>query len=392
MAKRRANGDGMIRKLPSGSWEGRIVVGHKENGSSIFRYVYSKTQKDLKIKLEKLMNEYKNVDLTEESNMLLSEWLSIWIEDEKMNLRMSTYTAYKSYINKHINPILGDRVISSITHKDIVSMYSYLKENGRLRYKEKGLSDSTVKRIHTTLHKALRIAVEKNMIPNNPSDGIKFPKKSTEMQVLNDEELQIFMKEVDKDEYWKDLFYLELATGLRLGEICGLRWEDYDESSGKLSIRRTVTKEKGKPYSTNEPKTEQSKRDIILPYVAREILNNRKKISGWIFPYYIGVNEPMHPNSVYKKLKEILKNANLPDIRFHDLRHTFATHAIANGVDIKTLSEILGHAKTSFTLDIYTHVTNDMKKRASELVGNIMGDVLGKELKPWQKEKVVTDF
>ena len=365
LSKRRANGDGMIRRLQSGTWEGRIVVGHKEDGSSIFRYVYAKTQKDLKTKLEKLKNEYKNADLTEDSTMLLSEWLMVWLEDEKINLRSSTYNSYMTYIKKHINPMLGDKVISSITHKDIVSLYNNLQN--------KGLSPTTVKRIHTTLHKALRIAAEKNMIPNNPTDGIKFPRiNHTEMRVLNDEELDTFIKEIDKDTYWKDLFYLELATGLRLGEICGLRWEDYDGS--KLSIRRTITKEKGKPYSTSEPKTEQSKRDIVLPYIATAILNNRKRETDWIFPYYLGVNEPMHPNCVYKALKKILKSANLPDIRFHDLRHTFATMALDGGMDIKTLSDMIGHATSSTTLNVYLHSTDKMKKEAANKIDSIFGN------------------
>ena len=379
LVKRRANGDGMIRKLKNGTWEGRIVVGHKENGSSIFRYVYAKTQKELKQKLQRQIEEYKNVNLTEDSNMLLSDWLDIWLEDYmKSTIRINTYNAYRQYIKNHINPVLGDKKISFIQTKDVMKLYSQLKDR---------LSNSTVKKVHAVLHKALKKAVEKNMIPHNPTDGIKLPKPNTaEMKVLNDEELKIFIKEVEKDSYWKDFFLTELATGLRLGEICGLKWEDYDD--GKLSVKRTALYEKGK-ILIGEPKTEQGKRQIMLPYTAQNILENRERISEWIFPYYEKTSEPMHPSCAYRKLKEILKKANLPDIRFHDLRHTFATHALANGVDIKTLSEILGHAKTSFTLDTYTHITDDMKKRASELVGNIMGEVLGKDLLPWQNG---TDF
>ena len=393
MSKRRTNGDGMIRKLSCGTWEGRIVVGHNQNGSSIFRYVYAKTQKELKQKLKKQLDDFKNVNLTEDSNMLLSDWLDIWLEKYMKNtLRANTYRSYNLYVKSYINPYIGERKISSITAKDVQDLYSFLKTEGSIKHKGQGLSDSTIKRIHNVLHKALKMAVENNMLPHNPSDGIRLKKPvSSEMKVLNDEEIQIFIKEVKKDEYWRDFFCIELATGLRLGEICGLKWEDYDESDGKISVIRTVYYESGK-ISVGEPKTEQGKRQIILPKAAQEILQNRKKISEWIFPYYDKTEEPMHPSSAYRRLKQILKSANLPDIRFHDLRHTFATHALANGVDVKTLSEILGHSKTSFTLDTYTHITDDMKKRASQLVENIMTDAIGKEILLCQNEKKAADF
>ena len=385
MSKRRTNGDGMIRKLSCGTWEGRIVVGHKQNGSSIFRYVYAKTQKELKQKLKKMLDDFQNVNLTEGSNMILSEWLDIWLNDcMKGIIRPNTYRAYKQYINSYINQTLGDKKISYIKTEDVIELYNHLKD--------RGLSNSTVKKVHAVLHKAFRIAVEKNMASNNPADGIKLTKPNTaEMKVLNDEQLKIFIKEIEKDSYWKDFFMIELATGLRLGEICGLKWEDYDEEEGKMSVKRTVIKEKGKPCSTGETKTENGKRQIILPKAAQEILQSRKKISEWIFPYYDKVNEPIHPTCAYRKLKQILKTANLPDIRFHDLRHTFATHALKNGVDIKTLSEILGHTQTSFTLDTYTHITDDMKKHASELVENIMTDAL-EGILLCQNEKTETDF
>lgn len=393
MSKRRTNGDGMIRKLSCGTWEGRIVVGHNQNGSSIFRYVYAKTQKELKQKLKKQLEDFKNVNLTEDSNMLLSDWLDIWLEKYMKNtLRANTYRSYNLYVKSYINPYIGERKISSITAKDVQDLYRFLKTEGSIKHKDKGLSDSTIKRIHNVLHKALKMAVENNMLPHNPSDGIRLKKPvSSEMKVLNDEEIQIFIKEVKKDEYWRDFFCIELATGLRLGEICGLKWEDYDESDGKLWVIRTVYYESGK-LSVGEPKTEQGKRQIILPKAAQEILQSRNKISEWIFPYYDKTEEPMHPSSAYRRLKQILKSADLPDIRFHDLRHTFATHALANGVDVKTLSEILGHSKTSFTLDTYTHITDDMKKRASQLVENIMTDAIGKEILLCQNEKTAADF
>lgn len=139
-----------------------------------------------------------------------------------------------------------------------------------------------------------------------------------------------------------------------------------------------------------EPKTETGKRKILLPPSTFHILKKRRETTfgKWIFPNPLKPENPVSPNVAYRKLKEILKKFNLPDIRFHDLRHTFATHAIANGVDAKTLSNILGHTNASFTLDTYTHITTDMQQNASDIVGSFMEDIFGKELKPWQKENV----
>ena len=130
-------------------------------------------------------------------------------------------------------------------------------------------------------------------------------------------------------------------------------------------------------------------RTIILPHSVTEILRRRKvdAISQWIFPDPVKPEDPVDPNAAYRRMKTLLQRAGLPSIRFHDLRHTFATHALTSGVDAKTLPGILGHTNASFTLDTYTHVTSDMQKQACGIVGGFMEDIFGKELKPWQESK-----
>ena len=170
---------------------------------------------------------------------------------------------------------------------------------------------------------------------------------------------------------------------MRRGEICGLRWEDFDAENGKLKIRRSVTKKKGGGLNIGETKTETGTRTIALPPSTAELLQRRKEtaLGEWIFPNIYKPEKPMHPDYAYHRLKTLLKQAELPLIRFHDLRHTFATHALAGGVDAKTLSGILGHTNASFSLDTYTHVTTDMQQRASNIVGGFMNDIFGEELK-----------
>ena len=157
---------------------------------------------------------------------------------------------------------------------------------------------------------------------------------------------------------------------------------------------RTLHSKEMGVFSLGATKTSKGTRAIILPQSIVELLRQRKKraVSQWIFPQPVSPELPMNPDSAYRRLKVLLKQAGLPDIRFHDLRHTFATHALTSGVDAKTLSGILGHTNASFTLDTYTHVTPDMRQQASGIVGGFMEDLLGKELKPWQEnEKMATE-
>lgn len=394
MAKRRPSGDGMVRKRPDGRWEGRIVVGHKENGDPIFRYVYGTTQKALMEKLHQSIESYRDVELTEDSCLTLGEWLDRWLEEYKADtVRPGTLAGYRRYIDCYIKPQLGHKQVALITTQDIQRMYSRLKKSGRTHeHPEHGwqLSDASVHHIHTMLHGALKDAVQAHVIPQNPADGATAPKTNYKpKQILTDQELDVFMKAVQADEVWRDFFYTELTTGLRKGEICGLMWQDFEAACGTLKVCRTLHCQRTGEYSLGETKTGQGMRTIVLPQSTADVLRRRKEnaITRWIFPNPIKPELPMSPSAAYHHMKTLLKRAGLPDIRFHDLRHTFATHALTSGVDAKTLSGILGHTNASFTLDTYTHVTSDMQKTASGIVGGFMEDLFGKELKPWQESE-----
>lgn len=392
MARRRPSGDGMVRKREDGRWEGRIVVGHKRNGDPIFRYVLAKTQKELLDKLHRDIETYQDMELTEDSRMTLGEWLDRWLDEYAADtLRPSTLRSYRQYIRCYIKPILGDKVISRITRMDIQKMYTQLKREGRIHdHPEYGheLSDTMVLRIHAMLHRCLKDAVTAHVIPRNPTDGATVPKASYKAkQILTREQMETFLAAVEQNEVWRDFFYTELTTGLRRGEICGLMWQDFDETAGTLKISRSVNTPKAGVLEIGETKTSQGRRTIHLPPSTVQRLRERKKhaFSQWIFPDPLAPEKPVRPGAAYYWMKVILKEAGLPCIRFHDLRHTFATHALTSGVDAKTLSGILGHTNASFTLDTYTHVTLDMQKSASNVVGGFLEDLFGKELKPWQE-------
>ena len=182
-----------------------------------------------------------------------------------------------------------------------------------------------------------------------------------------------------------------MTTGLRRGEICGLKWEDFDETNGTLKVCRTVYHKDGGGLIAGDTKTYAGTRKIVLPASTVQVLHERKKtaLTEWIFPNPLKPEQPTNPGAAYSRLKTLLKRAGLPSIRFHDLRHTFATHALASGVDVKTLSGILGHTRAAFTLDTYTHTTGDMQKRASEVIGDFLTDIFGEELRPWEESAKV---
>lgn len=392
MAKRRPSGDGMVRKRDDGRWEGRIVVGHRENGTPLFRYIHAKTQNELLDRLHRELELYRDVDLTEDSQMTLAAWLDRWLDEYMVNtVRSGTLASYRMYANSYIKPILGDKTVSQITATDVQKMYTKLKKEGRVHENpERGraLSDAMIRSIHTMFHHAMKAAEQERLTAKNPTEGAVIPKvRHAPKQILNDRELEIFMDAIKGEPLWYDLFYVELTTGLRRGELCGLQWSDFDEVAGTLRICRTVHVERGGKLIAGAPKTDSGNRKIVLPPSTAQLLQERKKSppSEWIFFDPLKPEEPISPPAVYRKLKEILKKAGLPDVTVHGLRHTFSTHALAGGVDAKTLSSILGHTKASFTLDTYTHVTGDMQKRAAGIVGDFMEEIFGKELEPWRK-------
>ena len=380
MAKKRPDGDGLVRKRSDGRWEGRIVVGHKEDGSPIFRSVFARTQKELIDKLHTSIETYRDVELTEHSSLTLGAWLDKWLEEYmQFSVRESTLDGYRRMADNHIKPHLGDRKNGSVTTADIQKMYNWLRENGRVNeHYEKGnaLSDSMVRSVHMLLHQAMDTAVRERLIVKNPTDGTVIPKANyAPKQILTEAQLEKFLEVVRQDKLWYDFFYTELTTGLRRGEICGLRWTDFDAKTGRLKIRRAVTGRKGGGVKVGETKTETGTRTIQLPPSTAELLKARKKksYSDWIFCNPTEPELPMSPSTAYRRLKTLLRYAELPSIRFHDLRHTFATMALEHGMDVKTLSAIIGHISSATTLDIYSHVTDTMQLQAAVKIDRQIG-------------------
>lgn len=289
---------------------------------------------------------------------------------------------YRGLIRNHVAPHIGKIRIDKLTTHDIQQFYNLMKEEGRCQEHEtKGyaLASSTVRRMHGVLRQAPETAAMLRMIPRNPMDNVQIPVLDYRtMQVYNKEELEIFKEAIKNEPEWYDFFYTEITTGLRQGELCGLMWSDFDEKAGTLTIHRTRLRTNDGKVRTGATKTDAGKRKILLPKSTAQLLRERSKKSynEWIFYNPLRPEEPMDPHVAYRALKRIQESAGLPSIRFHDLRHTFATMALGNGMDIKTLSAVIGHKSSATTLDIYAHTTDGMQRQAAS---NIERRIAGNE-------------
>ena len=379
MAKRRKRGDGGVSLRKDGRWEGRVVVGYDGKGLPVTKNVLAKTKSECIAKL-KALKESINPPTPDQPKpgILLRDWLDLWYRNyKKANLRPNTQMSYERRIYQHIIPALGTIQMDKLTTKDIQQFYTKLKQGGRLLRTElygKGLSDQTVRGIHITLHAALDKAIAEKLILRNPANGCRLPSaKAREMQVLTPEEIQRLLIQAREDGCY-ELLLLELATGLRRGEICALQWNDLNFRTGELRIERQVHRVKG-VLVISPPKTKAGNRSIILPAPVLMVLKEYKRSvnSTWIFPSPVSEDSPRDPATVRKRLQTILERAKCKKIRFHDLRHTFSTTALEHGMDIKTLSTIIGHVSSSTTLNVYAHVTDEMRRTAAVKIDQGIG-------------------
>lgn len=338
MARRGEN----IYKRKDGRYEGRYIKQYDPDGKAVYGYVYDKTYTGVKEKLNR--KKYAKNKEANGSNMLLSEWFTLWVERET-DIKESTRQLYRRHLANHIFPKLGKVQLKRLCTEMLQDFVDGLN-----------LSASTIKLVFNILESGLRCAEKKELI-SNISSNVRLPKiHKRDIDILTPKE-QSKLESVllDKNDIG---IYICLYTGIRIGELCALRWKDVDLENKVIHIRGTQTRHDGKLIITT-PKSNSSVRNIPIPDCLFSKIKGHKNNSEFV----ISNNGHAVDVRVYRRhFKKLLKKAGLPDIKYHALRHTFSTRALEVGMDYKTLSEILGHASVAITMDLYVHSLDEHKK------------------------------
>lgn len=370
MARKRSQGEGSIYKRKDGLWVAQATV----QGKHISKYF--KTQSEARHCLQTMQNLIQ-IGLTFiGARTSLEEYLEEWLKSYKQTIRPKTHFQYTRIVHQHINPVLGRIKLTDLRPDQIQTFY-----NKKI---ETGTSPRTVLIIHAVLHRALNIALRWGLLARNPAQAVTRPKfKRKEMQTLNDNQTRAFLSTCTDTRY-EALFWLAVTTGMRQGEIIGLKWSDLDWRTKQLKIQRQLQRQNNGGLVFSEPKSAAGKRSIILSAVMIAKLHDQQERqykemlaagADWqendlVFPSVIGT--PLDHSNLFKDFKEILKRAELPNIRFHDLRHTAATLMLQQGVHPKVVQERLGHSDIALTLNTYSHVLPSMQEEAAEKMDELL--------------------
>ena len=371
MARKAAAGSGTIRKKTvtrNGKqyvyWEARYTTGYDPGtGRQIQRSVTGKTQKEVSQKLKKATAAIDAGTYTAPNRMTVGAWLDTWTTEYLGGVKPSTVAAYKSTVKNHLKPGLGAIRLDELNAHTIQSLYNRLGDTR---------SPKTVKNVHGILHKALQQAVINRYIPFNPAEACVLPRaERKELKPLDDALISAFLKAV-KGHQFEDLFRVALFTGIREGEILGLCWDVVDLDKGTIHIIRQLQKISGE-WVLVTTKNSKGRTITLAPFVVQILrtvkhqqLENRLRYgdcwedSGFVFTNELG--QHLNRHTVLKHFKKIMAQIGSPETRFHDLRHSYAVASIRSGDDIKTVQENLGHATAAFTLNVYGHVTDQMKQ------------------------------
>lgn len=373
MATKKANGSGTIRKRADGRWEGKYTLGYDpKTGKLIRKSVYGKTQKEVRLALSKIVSEMDSGTYAEPSKMKVSQWLDEWLASYTMNIKPATRSAYEEHIRVHIKPSLGDIPLKQLSTRDIQQLYTNL-------LKERELSPKTVRNIHGVLHRALEQAKLLGCIRVNPTDAAVTPRvEKKQVETLDAEDIGKFLAAIRGTKYEYPLF-VAVFTGLRQGELLGLTWDCVDIENGLLLINKQHNRVKGDTEFRFASLKNDKARVLTAADEVMEVLKLQKeRQTAWAAALGDGWSNPDHlvfttefgryinNKILYQNFKRIMRKLGKPDLRFHDLRHTYAVNSLRAGDDIKTVQENLGHATASFTLATYAHATPGMKRESAK--------------------------
>lgn len=374
MPRKRANGEGTITKRADGRWELRIMINDERKS------FYAKTQAELLAKKKELRVIIDNDIDMKMSKMPLSEWLRTWLRDYCKGVKPLTIIRYEADIRNHIEPTLGKVKLKDLNAPMIQKLY-----NKKL---EDGMSPKTVRNLHGVLHKSLEQATKLGYVVRNECNIVTLPyAPRQEMHPLTDTAMVDFLEAIKGNPY-ESVYRFAMFTGMRQGEILGLSWDCVNFLTGRIRIKQQLQKirvyqehcyYKLAPLKNGKERTITPARQVMQ--LLRKVKTEQEQAAKEAGDYWnnewnlVFTNETgghLTGMTVLKHLKEVVAELGFPEVRFHDLRHTFATVSLENGDNVKTVSDMLGHATTAFTMDVYGHVSDQMQRESAKRMENFI--------------------
>ena len=389
---------GTLRKRADGRWEGRVTVSYDPvTGKQKRRSVYGSTKSEARRKLSKLITEIDEGTYKEIQHIKLNDWLDTWLEEFCGDKKPLTVQKYRGTISKNIRPYLGNRSLDKLTTMDIQRLYNHLSDPE----KGPGLKPKTVKDVHSILRRCFEIAIRNDLLIKNPCDGTILPRRpKADVKPLTNDQIREFMRITGEDRLYGTYYQVTLLTGMRKSESMGLTWDNVNFDRGTITIQKQLqqlTEENG-GYQFMSLKNNRVRTMRPAPYVMdllqRRYWEQQNDAQEAGEAWRAWKDEPAHrtalvftdelgdhftQQTVYKKYKAIVREMGIPERRLHDLRHTFAVISIENGDDIKTVQCNLGHASSSFTLDVYGHLSESMSRASSNRMENFIDNVIFNE-------------
>lgn len=381
MSKRGQN-EGSVYKLANGTWRGSVSLGRGPDGKRDRKYFSGKTRREVAEKLKVAQRDHQLGLPVAPERQTVAYFMNTWLEERaKPSTRITTYTTYESHTRIHILPSLGHIILQQLTPQQVQAFVNYKAASPDLAIR-------TVIDIHSVLRRALNQAVRWGLVPRNVAALAELPRlEKKEQRYLTPDQARMLL-EAARGDRLEALYSVAIALGLRRGEALGLRWEDVDLDRGVLQVKVALHRIGGK-LQLAEPKTPGSRRSINLPRISIAALRAHKvrqleerlkagdkwKESGHVFTSTIGT--PMEPSNFRRAFQKLLARAGIEHMRIHDMRHTAASLMIAQKIEPKMISEILGHSRTGITMDLYGHLFEPMRREAADRMDDILGDQKG---------------